>query len=67
MCSLEIGSSSTSALYNARALERTFGTSYRGFVCDNQGVAHEEDHKCIKPLKTGVLAAEQRTNQALTV
>ena len=33
--------------------------SYRGFVCDNLGVAHGEDHKYIKPLKTVVLAAEQ--------
>ena len=73
MCSLEIGSSSLrrsiqrkSAGANPRNFSQTLSQlSCRGFVCDNQGVAHEEDHRCIKPLTTGVLAAEQRTNQAI--
>ena len=58
MCSLEIGSSSTSALYNASAGAHS-ELQTRGFVCDNQGVTHEEDNKYIKPLQTVVFAAEQ--------
>ena len=58
MCSLSVPRKSAGA--NLRNFRQTFSQlSYRGFVCDNQGVAHGEDHKYIKPLKTVVLGKEQ--------